>query len=167
MGYAEDLLEQAEHLAKRELKKPKQASLRRSVSAAYYALFHLLVCDAAKRFSPQNPNGLQQLWQRAFGHGEMKEICSKFASGAHPKNLKLLLSAKPSGHLVIVAKAFVDLQEARHRSDYDLSEAVSRQYAIDQIKIAQNAFDAWDNVRNTPDAAVFLSALLLSRRWSK
>ena len=164
MGYAEDLLEQAEHLAQRELKKPRQASLRRSASAAYYALFHLLVREAAKRFSPQNPSGLQQLWQRAFVHAEMKEVCSKFASG-NPKNLQSLLPDKPHPDLITVAKAFVDLQEARHRADYDLSRAVSRQDAIDRIKIAQNAFHAWNSIRNTPDAAVFLSALLLGKRW--
>lgn len=166
MGYAEDLLEQAGHLAKRELKKPKQASLRRSVSAAYYALFHLLVGDAAKRFSPQGPKGLQNLWQRAFTHSEMKNTCKAFASANLPEHLKpLIAGVQLSKDSIAVAKAFVDLQEARHRADYDLSEAVSRQYAVDQIKIAQNAFHAWNNVRNTPDAAVFLSALLLSKRW--
>jgi hypothetical protein len=34
MGLHEDLLDQAEHLAGKERKKPKQASLRRAVSAA-------------------------------------------------------------------------------------------------------------------------------------
>ena len=43
-----DLLEQAEHLARREKQRPKQASLRRAISTAYYALFHLLV-DAGTR----------------------------------------------------------------------------------------------------------------------
>jgi uncharacterized protein (UPF0332 family) len=43
MPYCDDLLEQALHLAKREKKKPRQASLRRAVSTAYYALFHLLI----------------------------------------------------------------------------------------------------------------------------
>jgi hypothetical protein len=38
MSFADDLLEQAYHLANRESKKPKQASLRRAVSTAYYAL---------------------------------------------------------------------------------------------------------------------------------
>ena len=42
MSLATDLLEQADHLARRERKRPKQASLRRAVSAAYYGLFHLL-----------------------------------------------------------------------------------------------------------------------------
>jgi hypothetical protein len=38
MPYAHDLLEQAKHLANREKKRPRQASLRRAVSTAYYAL---------------------------------------------------------------------------------------------------------------------------------
>ena len=46
MNLAEDLLEQANHLARREKGKPKQASLRRAVSTAYYAAFHLLVAEA-------------------------------------------------------------------------------------------------------------------------
>jgi len=46
MPFAEDLLEQAKHLANREPKRPEQASLRRAVSTAYYALFHLLVSEA-------------------------------------------------------------------------------------------------------------------------
>jgi len=39
MAFAEDLLEQAEFLANRESVQPKQASLRRAVSTAYYAVF--------------------------------------------------------------------------------------------------------------------------------
>ena len=43
MRLPEGLLEQAQHLVKREPKRPKQASLRRAISTAYYALFHLLI----------------------------------------------------------------------------------------------------------------------------
>ena len=41
-----DLLRQAQQLALREPKRPHQASLRRSISASYYGLFHLLIDDA-------------------------------------------------------------------------------------------------------------------------
>lgn len=44
----QDLLEQAIKLAKLDIRKPKQANLRRSISSAYYALFHLLVDDACR-----------------------------------------------------------------------------------------------------------------------
>jgi hypothetical protein len=50
MSFPNDLLEQARHLANREPKRPKQASLRRAVSTAYYALFHLLGIETAKNW---------------------------------------------------------------------------------------------------------------------
>src|SRR5579863_6321021 len=50
MPFPNDLLEQARHLANREPKRPKQASLRRAVSTAYYAIFHLLSMEMAKNW---------------------------------------------------------------------------------------------------------------------
>jgi len=50
MPYPDHLLEQAHHLAKRERNRPRQASLRRAVSTAYYALFHLLISEAASNW---------------------------------------------------------------------------------------------------------------------
>jgi uncharacterized protein (UPF0332 family) len=47
MALAEDLLDQAFLLLNKESKNPKQASLRRVVSTAYYALFHLLIQEAS------------------------------------------------------------------------------------------------------------------------
>jgi hypothetical protein len=76
-----DLLDQAAHLATQEIKKPKQASLRRSVSAAYYALFHLLIDEGARRLSPTRPDGLRVLVRRAYGHGEMRNVCRRFVDG--------------------------------------------------------------------------------------
>jgi uncharacterized protein (UPF0332 family) len=49
MAFADDLLEQAYHLANRDRENPKQASLRRAVSTAYYALYHLLIDEAVSQ----------------------------------------------------------------------------------------------------------------------
>jgi len=43
MSLAADLLEQAAHLASRERGRPRQVSLRRAISTAYYSLFHLVI----------------------------------------------------------------------------------------------------------------------------
>ena len=51
MALAEDLLKQAFLLVHREPKNPRQASLRRSVSTAYYALFHLLIQETSANWS--------------------------------------------------------------------------------------------------------------------
>lgn len=42
------LLHQARHLAIKEPSRPQQASLRRAVSTAYYALFHFLIDEACR-----------------------------------------------------------------------------------------------------------------------
>ncbi|MYK85141.1 MAG: hypothetical protein F4025_01730 [Synechococcus sp. SB0669_bin_7] len=47
MSLAADLLQQARHLINRDLRRPRQANLRRSISTAYYSLFSLLVDAAA------------------------------------------------------------------------------------------------------------------------
>lgn len=80
MAFADDLLEQAHHLARREKKKPKQASLRRAVSTAYYALFHLLVAAAVANWKniEQRPD-----LARAFEHGRMKDASNKAANSPY------------------------------------------------------------------------------------
>lgn len=47
MRLGEDLLAQARYLVRHEPRRPKQATLRRSISTAYYGLFHLLTDAAA------------------------------------------------------------------------------------------------------------------------
>ena len=80
MSLARDLLAQAQMLATREPKKPRQASLRRAVSSAYYALFHQLV-DAASRqlVSGSDNTRLRHRVSRSFRHNEMKNTCKDFA----------------------------------------------------------------------------------------
>ncbi len=72
MAYPEDLLEQAMHLAQRERKRPKQASLRRAISTAYYALFHLLISETVKNWKrPEERFTLA----RMFEHAAMEKAC--------------------------------------------------------------------------------------------
>jgi uncharacterized protein (UPF0332 family) len=73
VGIARDLLAQAHHLAEYEGENPTQAALRRAVSTAYYALFHLLVADAARLcFSGDLSAEARAGVERAFQHGSMK-----------------------------------------------------------------------------------------------
>ena len=72
MSLPDDLLKQAKKLATMEKKRPQQASLRRAVSTAYYALFHLLCEDGAKRISPNTPVRLSHAIRRSITHGDMK-----------------------------------------------------------------------------------------------
>lgn len=69
MPLPDDLLEQARHLANGERRRPKQASLRRAVSTAYYALFHLLIQETIRnrKIAEQRP-----LLARHCEHRRMK-----------------------------------------------------------------------------------------------
>jgi len=69
MAFANDLLKEAYHLASRGGKNPKQASLRRAVSTAYYALFHLLISDFVANWKVKSQ---RDKLARLFEHGRMK-----------------------------------------------------------------------------------------------
>jgi hypothetical protein len=74
MPFPEDLLQQAYDLAYKEPTDPKQASLRRAVSTAYYALFHLLVDEAVSKWAVERQ---RSILARIFEHGRMKGICDE------------------------------------------------------------------------------------------
>ena len=105
MAFAEDLLEQARHLARKERKRLKQASLRRAVSTAYYSLFHLLVAEATANWKR---SGQRAALARAFEHGKMKAASDAAArsqfSGQDPRVVEDRRT---------VARAFLELQQQR------------------------------------------------------
>lgn len=168
MSLDEDLLEQADHLARRDARKPKQASLRRAISAAYYALFHLLVREATAAIVSDYK--LRQLVPRAFDHSEMKQACRPFAAGALPDHLKVVTASVVPDDLKAVAEAFIQLQQSRHEADYNVSRAFSRPDTltlVQQVHEAFEAFEAWGRVRTQQIATVFLVNLLLGSKWKR
>ena len=168
MSHSSDLLSQARHLAGKESRRPKQASLRRAVSAAYYSLFHLLVADAASSMLKGKAVSIRPVFQRAFAHAHMKRVAQSFAGGTVSDAWKGPMGgASVSEDLRQVASAFVSLQEARHKADYDLSHRFSRGTARVLIDIAEAAAGSWRNVRNDLEGQVFLTALLVDDRISR
>jgi len=119
-----DLLEQAQYLAYRESGKPRQASLRRAVSAAYYSLFHLLLHEATHLLFPAKPTTLRDRARRAFTHSEAKNVCETFAR--KEGGIKDLTTQPLEQQLSEIAATFVELQEARQRADYDLTQTFER-----------------------------------------
>ena len=148
MGYPEDLLEQANHLAHREPKRPKQASLRRAVSASYYALFHLLIESALKNWKPLA--GRSEI-EKAFDHGHMR---------------RTLLNdvGQRSGQMQDVAKAFAKLQDQRHQADYRDEIVWSRTEVLNVLKLAEDSFSSWKRIGNTSEAQQVLVPFLVKSR---
>lgn len=167
MSLADDLLEQARFLVTRERTRPRQSSLRRAVSAAYYATFHLLGTSAAAQATPANPAGLCDRVQRAMVHGTMKAAARAFESGNLPDYLRTLATDPLPARISTVARAFVQLQEERHKADYDVADRFDRARAQSAVALAAQLFTDWNTVRNTEDAHVFLAALLFWNTWNK
>lgn len=167
MPLADDLLVQAKLLASFEANRPKQSSLRRAVSAAYYALFHLLIDAAVKNLVRGGPAGLEHLMRRGFAHKEMKEACKSLTTPTPLGPANHLLTKPLSDDLIKVAKALDSLQALRHVADYDLGRPFSRTDVLVHVGEVENAFKAWHRAKGSANSKVFLVSLLMHGRWNK
>jgi hypothetical protein len=167
--YSRELLTQASMLAELDSNRPKQANLRRSVSASYYALFHFLVEESTRlAFGTQH---LQKLIRnfagRAFVHGKMKSVCEDFQKQIPSSKIlrpwwgRLPIADNPD--LILIASAFVDLQQQRHTADYDLSTLSLRADARNAATSVQQSMAAWSKLQTLePEIAkLFATSLML------
>jgi hypothetical protein len=169
MALPQDLLEQARILAQPGTGRgrPRQASLRRAVSTAYYAVFHLLSADATSQASPAGPAGLRERVQRSLQHTSMKAAANAFQSNSLPARIAPLIPGPIPAPLISVARGFVRLQDERHNADYDLADQFDRNRVQGLIREAERVFRDWEAVRSTDEARVFLAALMFWNLWSK
>lgn len=169
MSLASDLISQAGFLATRERGKPKQASLRRSVSTAYYALFHFLVDAACKRVfgagAAQRP--IRDLAARAFVHGKMQTLCKEFTRPVPASELLkpfwLDLNVAGCPDMADLAEIFCSLQRERHEADYNISRRITREDAMVACLSAKEGMVRWALVEKTRPAIadLFCAALML------
>jgi uncharacterized protein (UPF0332 family) len=157
MDIHHDLLDVARYLLVKE--NPSQAALRRSVSTAYYALFHLLVHEACFNWArPEHRNNLA----RAFEHKQMEA-----ASDRQRAKYKNAAENSTGKHLFNVAFDFVQLQQKREFADYDYSIELSFDQAHLAIRRAERAFESWEIVRNEQAAQDYLFSLLIREKAAK
>jgi hypothetical protein len=154
------LLRQAHLLAGVDSHKPSQANLRRSLSAAYYCLFHRLIADSAAHLvgGQRSRAALRHALSRSFVHSQMMNTCKLVISG---KPLSATAGLVPSAELQDVAQLFVELQERRHEADYDLGAVFTRSGVRTLLARLDRVLVTWDQIRKTDEAAWFLTALLV------
>jgi uncharacterized protein (UPF0332 family) len=137
-----DLLKQARILASQDPNRPKDASIRRAISTAYYALFHFLLDESTGLLvgTAQSDKSLKHLLSRCFVHGRMATACTTIVGlvndpkSASPVYAPFARSIRNQANdLYVVASTFKDLYEHRHRADYDLRESYSRAQALKSI----------------------------------
>ncbi|MBZ5623261.1 MAG: hypothetical protein LAQ69_31745 [Acidobacteriia bacterium] len=153
MAFPDDLLEQAYDLAHKEAANPKQASLRRAVSTAYYALFHLLIDEAVSKWAVERQ---RSILARTFEHSKMKGISDDVL-----RAVKSGATLPPELHTV--AHAFIQLQQHRQTADYDNSRQWSRTDVVKVLTLATDAFSAWRAISAQDAAQDFLLQLFLPR----
>jgi uncharacterized protein (UPF0332 family) len=149
-----DLLTQADLLLRLSPNKPKQANLRRAVSAGYYAVFHALCWSNANLLAGTGAGRPERAWMqayRAIDHGQAKSRCKDSRSKGFPDQIQAF------------ADAFVALQEHRHRADYSPDRHFTKQEAVEIVGLAKAAVAT---IKSAParDRRAFAIHVLLSYR---
>jgi hypothetical protein len=105
---------------------------------------------------------------RTAEHHAMKGVCERFCGGKTPlpQKIKRLCGPIPP-EIQQVALAFANLQAERHDADYDTEMSVLKSHALAQVQTAELAFKAWTKVRKSPEASVFLAALLFPKNFDR
>ncbi len=156
MAYHDDLLAHALQLVHAD--PPSQLTLRRAVSAAYYAVFHYLIAEATSNWS-NTP--LRAALARAYDHGVMKSASNRILN---PKDFPYTgENAAIVSKLRFVAQAFSQLQDDRHFADYNLTKDLDRVEALTQVKSAEKIFNDWPVIRTEQIAQAYLVSLLVKR----
>jgi hypothetical protein len=161
MSLADELLDTAKYLLRRNKNKPTQADIRRSISTAYYALFHRLIETGTGHLVADVVQ--QQALARTFSHTNMREICELVIKQPLPPVLVPLLGSAVPDQLRRVAAMFVDLQDWRHDADYNVRLTFIRNEGQARVVDVENAFSAW-NLIPVSVSKPFLILLLLGKR---
>jgi uncharacterized protein (UPF0332 family) len=159
----DDLLRQAERLTRLDAKRPRQANLRRAVSAAYYAVFHFLVDQSCRLVmgTQHEQSPYRNVLGRAFSHAMMKQACKYFAVGklknraaqGLPKTFSIAAATK------LISDVFADLQDKRHSADYDLTARFTRSEVLFLIEHAEDAIKQFKALSLSNDKKFFLACL--------
>ena len=132
-----DLLALSHQMVRLNRGKPSQVVLRRALSTAYYAMFHMLAkCGADLLVGGSGAGRSNEAWRqvyRALEHG--------FAKNAF-KNASML--SKFPKEIEDFGNMFVTMQEKRHKADYDPAERFYKSSVIQDINAAEQVIKGFD-----------------------
>jgi hypothetical protein len=146
----DDLLDIAQHLALLDERRPRQTSLRRAISSAYYALFHALAALCADELVGRSkPWNVYTPIYRTLDHGRAKDVFKRQLAGS-------------VGEIAAVGQTFIVLQERRHIADYAPSPLpMGRSETLDLIDQAKRATVRLDALGK--NHRLFLATQLIAR----
>jgi hypothetical protein len=134
-----DLLDTAHDLVSVRRGRPKQGHLRRSISSAYYAMFHALArCCADLLIGGPGAKRSKPAWRqvyRALDHGTARSACSS----------KTMIAKFPR-EIQDFSDVFVQLQSKRHQADYDPDATTYKSVVLVNITIVETVIRELSNV---------------------
>lgn len=170
MSYAVDLLA----LAQSPPSLNTEAELRRSVSTAYYAVFHLIVDSAISKLIPDENTPAQNFARRVPTHTALKATCASLvARGGQATPIDVPKQWKEAGcsgpvdpALSSFAENVIALHAGRERADYDLGVVFPPLDAEMLLVKATAVFAAVGDGLPEPQWTLFLTTILLNPRRS-
>ena len=150
---ADDLLEDARHLAAKGDAEKRVSCMRRAVSTAYYAIFHLIVEDFVEHWEFEDQRARLA---RMFDHKKMREAPFRPKDEKNPTPVEAAL--------VEVKTAFQQLQAHRHRADYDLAWNIVPTDVRDAVELAERTFVKWRSIRDDDLARQHLLSMFGANR---
>ncbi|HEY4113861.1 MAG TPA: hypothetical protein VGM17_07340 [Rhizomicrobium sp.] len=139
----EHLFEQAEQLSSSQhAGPPKQADLRRAISAAYYGVFHFIMTEAADRWVGKTKRNTTEYGRvyRSVNHKALWDLCDDLKKPTLPTKYKAHVPTTGIGpNIAAFAAAVVELQEKRHTADYDPLARIKLSDAQLAVKAARAA----------------------------
>lgn len=136
MGLADDFLEDAHYLADKGVTEDRQSFMRRAISTAYYAAFHLFVEDFVEHW--EFPEQRARLG-RMFQHGAMRTSFTPM-----DKNNPTPLEKE----LIVVTRSFWQLQKDRQRADYDSGWKLVETNVRNSVRLAEDVFAKWRKIKD-------------------
>jgi hypothetical protein len=152
VGLADELLEDARDLESRGYADNRPSYMRRAISTAYYAAFHLFVEDFVEHWEFKDQRARLG---RMFKHRDMR---TGFTA-ADPNNKTLL-----EQELIDVIKAFEQLQKDREQADYDSGWMPVETDVRISISRAEDVFAKWRKIRGEDIARHHLLSMFGAKR---
>jgi hypothetical protein len=145
---------------------PRQVDLRRAISSAYYGLFHFTLASVANEFVGFSLRGTSRyaLVYRSVDHRTLKETCIEARKRLPAAKYAAFVPVRGFGSdIQAFAEYAVDLQEKRHKADYDPLPRFKTSDAALAIQVARNAVRRFRQAEDEPRKA-FLTLLLCPPR---
>jgi len=141
---------------------PRNTNLRRSVSTAYYALFHRLTLATARCGLPNAADGEIYGLARHISHAAIKQVCSYVAGDKPPRHLDTIVDRlRLNADLFAIANSFVDLQEQREDADYDHLADFTKPDVLALVARAKSAIEFIDQDVDANDLRAFFGLIAL------